>query len=546
MLVVVVEGLTDSLLSRVATPALDSLIATGVMFNLEPEFPAETLPTIQSIVTGKHTEIHGVIDTEVEEGGGTLTYREADFWNYNPNISTLWSLNEEKHHKTGSVWWPGTECHPVDNQTHNALLIWKNSDILDNNSSNNSNQTKHVEKRSIVMNTELEEDSTTIDDYELEEEIKIQDNDGDRKDNMTVVGDDMALNTLDFNQSTDQEWKTWNAQISSTVDWLMDGNTNLVLLFVKEPGTAIRSFGPGSKEAEDALVKVDMMVGNLMQELGKHKLYEKVDIIVTGVHGFTEVSTENVIEISSLISDSSSFAVFGHSPVLNIHPTPGKDLDVYAGLSQSQGDKYNVYTKNLIPDNFFYKNNDRVGPIVMVAREGNVFSSSFWGDIKVLNEKQGRTQNLDNKYGFSGYDNRLESMQSVVILRGPGIQNKPTKLDQRQTLKAVDIFPLVCHLLDITPPENNGSLAIIQHYLHNAPPNPTIHQIKKLVKYYTNKEQLPLTVSLLAATIMIMLCLICVSCCTVKRKRKLRENSQYKYSQINYTKLEDIPDTIIQ
>ena len=90
VLVLVVEGLTDGLLSRVATPALDSLIATGVMFNLEPEFPAETLPTIQSMVTGQHTEMHGVIDTEVEEGGETITYKQKNFWNYNPNISAIW------------------------------------------------------------------------------------------------------------------------------------------------------------------------------------------------------------------------------------------------------------------------------------------------------------------------------------------------------------------------------------------------------------------------------------------------------------------------
>lgn len=539
VLVLVVEGLTDGLLSRVATPAIDSLIATGVMLNLEPEFPAETLPTIQSMVTGKHSEQHGVIDTEVEEAGETVTYKQGEFWNYNPNISTIWRLNEDNHHKTGSVWWPGTHCHPVDNQTNINIQIWNEKDNTNNNNNNTNininikNQTKHVDKRSIDVDTEIEEDNTRIDDYRLEEEdeIKITNNDENRKDNITE-GDDMALNTLDFNQATDQEWKTWNSQIQRTIDWLSDGKTNLVLFFVKEPGTAIRSFGPESKEAENAVVKVDMMVGNLMQKLGKNNLYEKLDIIVTGVHGFTEVSTENVIEISSLIGDSGSFSAFGHSPVLNIHPSAGKDLDVYAGLSQAQGDKYNVYTKNLVPDYFFYKNNERVAPIVMVAREGQVFSSSFWGDIKALNEKQGRAQNLDNKYGFAGYDNRLESMQSVVILRGPGIQNKPTKSNQRQTIKAVDIFPLVCHLLDITPPDNNGSLAIIQHYLHNAPPNPTIHQIKKLVKYYTNKQQLPLTVSLLAGTIMIMLCLICVSCCTIKRKRRLRENSQYKYSQI--------------
>ena len=44
----VLEGLTDSLMTRIPTPALDKVIAAGALFPLKPEFPAETLPTLQA------------------------------------------------------------------------------------------------------------------------------------------------------------------------------------------------------------------------------------------------------------------------------------------------------------------------------------------------------------------------------------------------------------------------------------------------------------------------------------------------------------------
>ena len=86
VLLLAVEGLTPSLLSRVATPALDRLASRGslsrsswlkkkhhhhhqgkprfgasymilIITRLVPEFPSETLPTLAAIATGQHTEV---------------------------------------------------------------------------------------------------------------------------------------------------------------------------------------------------------------------------------------------------------------------------------------------------------------------------------------------------------------------------------------------------------------------------------------------------------------------------------------------------------
>jgi hypothetical protein len=41
----------------------------------------------------------------------------------------------------------------------------------------------------------------------------------------------------------------------------------------------------------------------------------------------------------------------------------------------------------------------------------------YFQDVKQLNRRENRTHLLSNKYGFAGYDNELDSMQSLLILR---------------------------------------------------------------------------------------------------------------------------------
>ena len=65
-----------------------------------------------------------------------------------------------------------------------------------------------------------------------------------------------------------------------------------------------RTYGPGSGEAKFALQKVDQMIAHLVEELQMNKLYEDMNIVVTGVHGFVEVTADKVVEeISGDLAD---------------------------------------------------------------------------------------------------------------------------------------------------------------------------------------------------------------------------------------------------
>ena len=135
----------------------------------------------------------------------------------------------------------------------------------------------------------------------------------------------------------------WNSQIKASVSWLSQkvDPVNFVLFNVNQPGQQIRTFGPESDEADFAVQKVDQMIANLVEHLHKNNIFDDVNIIITGCHGFTEVSNDKVYDISGL-ADTQDF--IGHSPVINIHAGEKKLLDTYARLQTGDLEKYDLYT----------------------------------------------------------------------------------------------------------------------------------------------------------------------------------------------------------
>jgi len=536
VLFLVLEGLTEALIGRVATPAIDALIAKGAIAGLKPEFPSETLPTLHSMMTGQHTEVTGILDLEVRgPTPGQIFHFDEDeeYWNYSKNLTTIWNLNNVMEgHRTGSILWPGAD-YPISGLANNLRWGVPFDISVDVSQWNNNTTTKEQRhKRDADQESEENDSSEETDLLEVEE-----------VENVHIADTNSSITEYVFNKTTDKEWIMWNSQIKASVKWLTqkEDPVNFVLFNVQQPGQIIRTFGPESDEADFAVQKVDQMIANLIEQLQKKNIFDDVNIIVTGCHGFTEVSTDKVFDISSL-ADPKDF--LGHSPVININA--GKhELDTYAQLQKGDLDKYDLYTKNLMPDRYHYKNNDRVDDIVLVAKEGFVFASDFWAEVKQLNKEQKRPSNLNNKYGKAGYDNALDSMQSLIILHGPGVQSQPGPEHLKPMIDAVDVFPLLCHLLQLPPVPSNGSLHAVRNLLSN-PPSQSIEVIKKMVNYYTTEDKLPKTVSILVISTLALILLICCGACAIRRRKNIGKNHNYRYSQVNYTKIDDIPDTVIQ
>lgn len=72
---------------------------------------------------------------------------------------------------------------------------------------------------------------------------------------------------------------------------------------------------------------------------------------------------------------------------------------------------------------------------------------------------------LFSPVGNHGYDNTLRSMQPVFLARGPAFRQQYVKTSMR----SVDLYPLMCHILSIPALPNNGSLSNVKDLLSQEP-----------------------------------------------------------------------------
>ena len=74
-----------------------------------------------------------------------------------------------------------------------------------------------------------------------------------------------------------------------------------------------------------------------------------------------------------------------------------------------------------------------------------------------------------NGKGSHGYSNELQSMKPIFFARGPDFR----KGAKSTSILSVDIYPLVCRLLNIEAAPNNGSLERTAQFLVEGAPTPS-------------------------------------------------------------------------
>ncbi|XP_061191232.1 ectonucleotide pyrophosphatase/phosphodiesterase family member 5-like [Saccostrea echinata] len=236
-------------------------------------------------------------------------------------------------------------------------------------------------------------------------------------------------------------------QIDNVTDWLK-GDIDIAVMYTPQPDKAGHKFGPNSRELREKVQEMDSAVGYLLDMLEEKELASVVNLVLTSDHGMTEIDFQKKrIEIASLVNLSDIVRKSDKGPLMHITPVEGKLESVYQALSKS--DKMTVYKKEDIPEYWHYKNNRRVMPILCVADEG---WSILWDKDDLINKTD---------RGNHGYDNRLTSMKPLFFAAGPDIRKNHTC----QPFLSVDIYSLLCTLLEINPAPNNGSLERVRNFI---------------------------------------------------------------------------------
>lgn len=247
---------------------------------------------------------------------------------------------------------------------------------------------------------------------------------------------------------------SWYKEIDAVMEWFMDEEmpANCVFLYFDDPDLALHNFGTKSEEFLDAMREVDDIVGYLMNMIDENNLTDSLNVIITADHGMVDVPVDHYNEIKKLNISDDSFEVIENGVSWNIYPYPGAFYSVYNSFYRGSSlMNYSVWMREEFPENAHFKYGLHVAPVILLSDPGyfTVFE---------------KPENI-SMVGGHGYNNTLPSMNAVFLAQGPAFNSA----GQVNSIKSVDLYPLMCAVLMMTPYPNNGSLALVApllNYLH--------------------------------------------------------------------------------
>ena len=186
-------------------------------------------------------------------------------------------------------------------------------------------------------------------------------------------------------------------------------------------------------------------MGVLRSKLSALPDAKKIDLIIVSDHGMAAVSPERYVNVKSLVPDRMIASISGGNPVYLINPSEGKKDSVLYLLNKSKGLK--AWSKSKLPERWHYGTNPRIPEIVVVA-------DSSWSIGT-------RPDGSSLRGGAHGYDNSNSDMFAIFYAAGPSFK----KNYKFKELNNIDIYNLICRILNIIPAKNDGDPAHIKCFL---------------------------------------------------------------------------------
>jgi alkaline phosphatase D len=248
----------------------------------------------------------------------------------------------------------------------------------------------------------------------------------------------------------------FDSRIDSVVNWLSmpkKQRPNLCLLYFHEPDHTGHETGPKSNETAMMVTKIDSLFGILITKLEQLPIAKNLNILVVSDHGMTEISSERTIDLSNHI-ETSKMKQEGSGPYSLLYDMDKNEIGNIVDKLNTVP-KISAYAKKDIPDRYHFKHHHRIKDVLVIADEG-------WYINNQAISSSSKIGAYIPKGGTHGYDNQLKSMHALFIANGPAFK-KGIKVPPFEN---VNIYPLICHILNIDPNKNiDGNLENIIHIL---------------------------------------------------------------------------------
>jgi alkaline phosphatase D len=246
------------------------------------------------------------------------------------------------------------------------------------------------------------------------------------------------------------------SRIDQVIAWLRlpaEDRPHFITLYYSSPDHEGHQFGPDAPETGAAVTRVDGLIGKLKTALDATGL--PIDLVVVSDHGMAKVQGGWIT--LDQFADLTGFETDG--PLLYGN-TEEDRVRVYNQLKKAS-DKFVVYRRKDVPAGLNYSQNPREGDPVVIATGPYA--------IRAHSPVAGKPDQPPIA-GMHGYDPRkLPEMKASFFAAGPDILPGKTVAP----FENVNLYPLLAHLLGLTPPKTDGDLNVLAAILHDNENNDT-------------------------------------------------------------------------
>ncbi|THG95374.1 hypothetical protein EW145_g7971 [Phellinidium pouzarii] len=366
VLIVSIDGLRADYLDRGLTPHLLDISKKGLRAKyMKPIFPTLTFPNHWALMTGLYAESHGIVANVRHIFSRCVSFRATDFVYTNsknfwdPNTNTEFHYNKENSTWV-STWWFGEPMWETTGRAGviSANLMWP----------------------------------------------------GPPK---TVTGASPTYfvpwkNKVPLREKLDQ--------IMQWIDLPLDERPQLIMAYEPSLDQAGHLTGPNSELVNDTLKYVDTFAKGLHTQLVHRNLSEIVDVVFVSDHGMADTSHPELVYLDDILGDE-GIAFIDHEdgwPSKGIRFSSKCNsthyLDILLKAASENPEKFDVYTRETMPERYHFANNYRIAPIYVVPKIGYALTTREEGDDGLSK-------------GNHGYDNNELSMRAMFVAHGPFATN---------------------------------------------------------------------------------------------------------------------------
>ncbi len=220
---------------------------------------------------------------------------------------------------------------------------------------------------------------------------------------------------------------------------------HLVTLYFSLVDSAGHDLGPDAPGMRRSVEAADRLLGRLLDGVDALPHAARVALVVVSDHGMAAPDPERLTVLPD-VADLGGVRLVAAGPAMSVHvgePARSRALraELNAGLTQAR-----AYLREEIPARLHVRGSPRIGDILVIP-EG----LGLVGFRRVVERVR-----LLLRPGMHGWDPHLPEMHGIFLAAGPGIAAGVTL----PPVEAVDVYPLVAHLLGLTPhPAVAGDLA---------------------------------------------------------------------------------------